>query len=126
MIHRFVPFAPFARALALAALAGLLLAVPRATRAEPFLLPLEREGSWTASDKTLHFAGSAALALSARAAGRREEASIGIAFGFGILKEAYDGTLKPVRAGRGASRKDLVVDLLGAAAGVFLFRALDR
>jgi len=117
---------PVARVVVLLALASVSIAAPAAALAKPFLLPLEREGSWVASDKSLHFAGSAALALSARAAGRGEEASFGISFGFGIVKEAYDATLKPAGPGRGASRKDIVVDLLGAAAGILLFRVLDR
>jgi uncharacterized protein YfiM (DUF2279 family) len=111
--------------LALALLATFLRA-PDAARAEPFLLPLEREGAWLGSDKTLHFAGSAALAMTARVEGRREEAAFVFAVGVGVAKELYDAALKPARHGRGASRKDLVVDLLGAAAGIVLLRALDR
>jgi uncharacterized protein YfiM (DUF2279 family) len=118
------PVSPRTALLLALCVASLLAPLP--TRADPLLLPREREGSWLASDKTLHFAGSAALALSAQVEGRRECAALGFAVGIGVAKELYDATLKPRRAGRGASRKDLVVDLLGAAAGIALFRALDR
>jgi len=120
------PTRRLARSLALLALTSVSIAAATPGRAEPFLLPLEREGSWVEADKSLHFAGSAALALSARATGRGEEASFGIAFGIGVVKEAYDGTMKSARFGRGASRKDVVVDALGAAAGILLLRILER
>ena len=45
--------------------------------------------------------------------------------GIGVLKEIYDVTLKPPGK-RGASWKDLVADVLGAAAGVAIAGALDR
>jgi uncharacterized protein YfiM (DUF2279 family) len=44
----------------------------------------------------------------------------------GVAKEIYDVTLKPRRLGRGASRKDLVADLIGAVAGVVIVAAADR
>jgi uncharacterized protein YfiM (DUF2279 family) len=44
----------------------------------------------------------------------------------GVAKEIYDATLKPRRLGRGASRKDLGADLLGALAGVLIVAAVDR
>lgn len=95
-------------------------------RGEPLFLPLEREGSWIASDKTLHFAGSFALAASLRIQGQEEGTAVGVTFSAGMAKEIYDAMLKPARYGRGASRKDLVVDLLGAAAGILFVRAVDR
>ena len=95
-------------------------------RAERLFLPLDREGSWLASDKTLHFAGSFALAASLRIQGQEEGAALGMTFGVGMAKEIYDAAFKPARCGRGASRKDLVVDLLGAAAGILFIRAVDR
>jgi uncharacterized protein YfiM (DUF2279 family) len=92
----------------------------------PFLLPRDREGSWLASDRQLHFAGSLAISASLRVEGRsRAEAVVG-SFAVGVAKEIYDAALKPRRLGRGASRKDLVADLLGALAGVALIAAVDR
>ncbi len=92
----------------------------------PFFLQREREGSWLASDRQLHFAGSLAIAASLRVEGRsRAEAVVG-SFAVGVAKEIYDAALKPRRLGRGASRKDLVADLLGALAGVALIAAVDR
>jgi len=120
---------PGARRLALgsllaASLAAAALAPP--ARAERIFLPLDREGPWLGSDKTLHFAGSLALAASLRIEGRDEGSAIGVTFGLGVAKEVYDAAFKPARHGRGASRKDLVADLLGAVAGIFLVRAIDR
>ena len=105
--------------------AALLLAGARA-RAEPFLLPLEKEGAWAASDRQVHAAASFAIAASLRVEGRTRAEAIGITFGVGIAKEVYDATIKPRSLGRGASRKDLVADLLGAAAGLLLVVALER
>lgn len=103
-----------------------VLAAPAgAARAERIFLPLDREGSWTGSDKTLHFAGSFWMASALRVEGKDEGTAVGISFGVGVAKEVYDAAFKPARLGRGASRKDLVVDLLGAAAGVFVFSVLD-
>jgi uncharacterized protein YfiM (DUF2279 family) len=89
-------------------------------------LPLEREGPWLGSDKTLHLAGSLAIAASLRVEGRSERAAAGLTLGLGLAKELYDAAWKPAGRGRGASRKDLVMDLLGAAAGIMLLRAVDR
>jgi uncharacterized protein YfiM (DUF2279 family) len=47
-------------------------------------------------------------------------------FSVGLLKEAYDATIRPRRLQRGASWKDLVVDLAGAAAGIAVLSAIDR
>jgi len=90
--------------------------------ADPFLLPSEKQGSWTASDKELHFASALAISASFRAADRSQAASFGIAVGVGTLKELFDGAVR----GRGASWKDLVVDIAGAAAGFLIVDALDR
>lgn len=95
-------------------------------RGEPFLLPPESQGGWTAADKQLHFAGSLAIAASIRVAGGTEGQAFGGTVGIGMLKEVYDATLKPKRSGRGASWKDLAVDILGAAAGIALVAAMDR
>jgi len=127
--------------LAGALLAGALLACA-AARAEPapdpaaptpapapasrLLLPSAEEGPWLRSDRALHFAASLALSASWRIEGRDRAAAIGLSLGAGVAKEIYDAALKPRRLGRGASRKDLVADLLGAAAGVLLLDALDR
>jgi len=106
--------------------AALAIAMPAVSaRAERIFLPLDREGSWTGSDKALHFAGSFWMASALRVEGRNEGAAVAISFGVGVAKEVYDAAFKPARLGRGASRKDLVVDLLGAAAGVLVFSALD-
>jgi uncharacterized protein YfiM (DUF2279 family) len=115
---------------ALAVLLGLVLAsLPPgapALRAEPLFLPVERESSWVAPDRQVHFAGSLAIAASLRVEGRTTRDAVALAFGVGIAKEIYDAALKPRRLGRGASRKDLVADLLGAAAGALLVVALER
>ena len=120
--------ARFALPLAASALA-LALAMAGASRpaaAEPFLLPMAREGAWTAPDRLLHFGGSLAIAASLRVEGRGRSESLGLTVGVGVAKEVYDAAFKPRRFGRGASRKDLLADLAGAAAGVLLLQALDR
>ncbi len=107
-------------------LLGLALAVgPRGAAADPLFLPADREGSWVAADKQLHFAGSLAIATSLRVTGLRDGEAAAGAFGIAALKEVYDATLKPRARGRGASWKDLVVDLLGVGAGILLASALD-
>jgi uncharacterized protein YfiM (DUF2279 family) len=111
-------------ALLVASLSSAAGAAP--ARAERIFLPLDREGPWLGSDKTLHFAGSLAIAASLRIEGRDESSALGVTMGLGVAKEVYDAAFKPARYGRGASRKDLVVDLLGAAAGILFVRAIDR
>lgn len=106
--------------------AAVLLGTARPAAAEPFLLPSEREGAWTAPDRQLHFAGSLAIASSLRVEGRARSDALAITVGIGIAKELYDATLKPRRLGRGVSRKDLVADLAGAVAGILLLAAFDR
>ena len=101
-------------------------AAPYPATAEPFLLPSEREGSWTAPDRQLHFAGSLAIASSLRIEGRDRAEALALTVGIGVAKEIYDATLKPRRLGRGVSRKDLVADLAGAVAGILLLAAFDR
>ena len=113
-------------AVLLAATADVLLAAPRHAAAEPFLLPLEREGAWTAPDHQLHFAGSLAIASSLRVEGRAGSDALMLTVGIGVAKELYDATLKPRRLGRGVSRKDLVADVAGALAGILLLAAFDR
>lgn len=110
----------------LAAVALAAHAAPRPAPAEPFLLPSEREGSWTAPDRQLHFAGSLAIASSLRVEGRDRADALALTVGIGIAKELYDATLKPRRLGRGVSRKDLVADVAGAVAGILLLAAFDR
>jgi uncharacterized protein YfiM (DUF2279 family) len=114
----------FAAALALAA--GALLVAPAPAAADPFLLPCGREGPWTAPDRQVHFAGSLAIAASLRVEGRSRMESVAGTVVIGVAKEVYDATLKPRRLGRGASRKDLAADLLGALAGVLILAAIDR
>ncbi len=100
---------------------------PALAAASGLLLPREEEGSWLAADHELHFAASMAIAASWRVEGRDRGTAFALTAGVGLLKETYDATLKPRRLGeRGMSRKDLVSDLLGAAAGLLLLRALDR
>jgi uncharacterized protein YfiM (DUF2279 family) len=114
------------RSFALAALAALCLAVaalPAPARATVFLSSVD-QGSWTAADKQLHFAGSLAIASSIRVTGRSEAKSFTAAVSVGVLKEVYDATIKPT-AKKGASWKDLAADILGAAAGVLLLRAME-
>lgn len=120
---------PLASRLALAFIVAATLAsacMAPAARAERIFLPLDREGPWLGSDKTLHFAGSFAIAASLRTEGRDEGSAVGATLGLGVAKEIYDAAFKPARHGRGASRKDLVVDLLGATAGILFVRAIDR
>ena len=97
-----------------------------AAPAEPLFLPAASQGGWLAADKELHFAGCLAISASLRVAGRSDGESFGGAIGVGVLKEIYDGTLKPRRKGHGASWKDLAADILGAAAGIAIVGALDR
>ena len=112
--------------LVLAAVSLAAHVAPRPAPAEPFLLPVEREGSWTAPDRQLHFAGSLAIASSLRVEGRDRGDALALTVGIGIAKELYDATLKPRRLGRGVSRKDLVADVAGAVAGILLLAAFDR
>ena len=121
---RGAPWAPLASVLSLAG-ALVLAALPSPSRAEPFLLSPAEQGSWTAADKELHAAGSLAIAASIRVTGRSEGQAFAGAVSIGLLKEVYDATLKPAPAHRGASWKDLAADVLGAAAGVLLLRAME-
>ena len=114
------------RAALLSALLGLLAAAaPRGSLAEPLFLPAERQGSWTAADKQLHFAGSLALAASLHVKGWDEGESIGATIGAGLLKEIYDATIKPGAKSRGVSIRDLAADVLGAVAGALLVSTLE-
>lgn len=110
-----------------AALAGGAVLVPQRAAATRLLLSRGEEGSWLATDHELHFAASMAIVASLRVEGRDRAGAFALTAGVGLLKETYDATLKPRRLGeRGMSRKDLVSDLLGAAAGLLLLRALNR
>jgi uncharacterized protein YfiM (DUF2279 family) len=104
--------------------AAALLVLPGQARATIFLSSTE-QGSWTAADKELHAAGSLAIAASIRVTGRSDAESFTAAVSVGVLKEIYDATLKPAPHKRGASWKDLAADILGAAAGVLLVRAME-
>ena len=106
--------------------AAVLLTGTAGARAEPVFLPAEAEGAWARADRQVHFAGSLAIAASLRVEGRSRAASLGGAVLVGVAKEVYDAAIKPRRLGRGASRKDLAADLLGAVAGVLLVAAMDR
>ena len=121
-------FCPAPRRVALALLLAAAIGVPTASRAERLFLPREMEGPWLSSDKTLHFAASFAIAVSCRVEGRSEGESAGVTIGVGVAKEFYDATIRPARPGapRGASRKDLLMDLVGTAAGILFIRAIDR
>ena len=101
-----------------------VLAMPSSARAEPLFLPASEQGAWTASDKQLHFAASFAIAASLSVKGWSEGESVGATVGIGVLKEAYDATLKPSRV-KGVSLRDLAADVLGAVAGVLLVSAID-
>jgi len=98
----------------------------RRAAADPLFLGSAAQGSWSAADKQLHFAGSLAIAASLKVAGCSDAQSFGGAVAVGVLKEIHDATLKPSHRGRGASRKDLAMDLLGAAAGIAIVDAMDR
>jgi uncharacterized protein YfiM (DUF2279 family) len=104
--------------------AALALAAPRGARSEPLFLPASEQGGWTAADKQLHFAASFAIAASLSVKGWGEEESVGATIGIGLLKEAYDATIKPSKT-KGVSLRDLAADVLGAVAGVMLVRAMD-
>lgn len=109
--------------------AWLLLAVvacPIPARAEAETASSPTRDAWLASDKQLHASASLAIAASIRVTGGTEWQSFGGAAGVGILKEAIDAARKSKRGGRGASWKDLVADLVGAAAGVAIVAAMDR
>jgi len=108
------------------ALLALLPLVPVGAEGAPLLLSSADQGSWLAADKELHFAASLAIAASLRVEGRPRETALAMTFGAGLLKEAYDATIKPRRFRRGASWKDLVFDLAGAAAGIAVLNAIDR
>lgn len=109
------------------AFAAIFLAAGTApAAADPFLIPCSREGAWTAPDRQVHFAASLAIAASLRVEGRSRLESVAGTAVIGVAKEIYDATLKPRRLGRGASRKDLGADLLGALAGVLIVAAVDR
>ena len=118
------PRARAALAAALSLSVAVLLALPCPARATVFLSSAD-QGSWTAADKELHAAGSLAIAASIRVTGRSEAESFSAAVSVGVLKEIYDATLKPAPSKRGASWKDLAADILGAAAGVLLLRAME-
>jgi uncharacterized protein YfiM (DUF2279 family) len=102
------------------------LLLPCGAHAESFFLPREQEGPWLRADRQVHFGGSMAISASLRVQGSSKEGAVAGTFAIGIAKEIYDATLKPKHLGRGASRRDLVADLLGAAAGVLLVAAIDR
>lgn len=104
--------------------AAVLLVLPQPAQATVFLSSAE-QGSWTAADKELHAVGSLAIAASIRVTGRSDAESFTAAVSVGVLKEIYDATLKPSPHKRGASWKDLAADILGAAAGVLLVRAME-
>ena len=112
-----------------AAVALLLTAILLATSPAParatVLLSSAEQGSWTAADKELHFASCLAIATSLRVTGTTDAQAFTGAVTVGVLQEVYDATLKPAPAKRGASWKDLVADIAGAAAGVLLLRAMD-
>jgi uncharacterized protein YfiM (DUF2279 family) len=102
----------------------LVLWWPCGVRAEPVFLSASEQGGWTAADKQLHFAASFAIAASLSVKGWDEGESVGATIGIGILKEAYDATIKPSKP-RGVSIRDLAADVLGAVAGVLLVSAMD-
>ena len=108
------------------ALLTLLLLLPVGAEGAPLLLSSADQGSWLAADKELHFAASLAIAASLRVEGRPRETALAMTFSVGLLKEAYDATIRPRRFQRGASWKDLIVDLAGAAAGIAVLDAIDR
>jgi uncharacterized protein YfiM (DUF2279 family) len=104
----------------------LTLSLASGPAAAGVFLPADAQGGWTAADKEIHFASCLAISASLRAGGRTDAESFGCAVGIGVLKEVYDATLKPHPRRRGASWKDLVADVLGAAAGIAIVGALDR
>jgi len=120
------PRAALRTAAAIVALTSALSLTPGYAAASSLFLPADAQGSWTASDKQIHFASCLAISVSLSVAGRADGESFGCAVGIGVLKEVYDATLKPDRSRRGVSWKDLVADVLGAAAGIAIVGALDR
>ncbi|HEY3155596.1 MAG TPA: hypothetical protein VGK76_03070 [Candidatus Eisenbacteria bacterium] len=124
--RKVIPRVGVAAALALLALLPLVPGFSVGAEGAPLLLPSADQGSWVAADKELHFAASLAIAASLRVEGRPRETALAMTFSVGLLKEAYDATIRPRRLRRGASWKDLVVDLAGAAAGIAVLDAIDR
>jgi len=124
--RKVIPRVGVAVALALLALLPLVPGSSAGAEGAPLLLPSADQGSWLAADKELHFAASLAIAASLRVEGRPRETALAMTFSVGLLKEAYDATIRPRRLQRGASWKDLVVDLAGAAAGIAVLSSIDR
>lgn len=124
-----MPLPPFRLTVRAAALLAALAIAPLAygsAAAADLFLPPSAQGGWTAADKELHFAGCLAISASLRVAGRSDGESFGAAVGVGVAKEIYDAAFKPRRLRRGASWRDLIADVLGAAAGVAIVGALKR
>ena len=124
--RKVIPRVGVGLALALLGLLLLLPGFPVGAEAASLLLSSADQGSWLAADKELHFAASLAIAASLRVEGRPRETALAMTFSVGLLKEAYDATIRPRRLQRGASWKDLIVDLAGAAAGIAVLDAIDR
>lgn len=82
-----------------------------------FWIPAAEDGPLWRPDRLQHFSLSATLVLGASAAGARDSESAAAALSLGMVKEWIDA-----RHGRGASRGDLLADVLGTAAGLLAWR----
>jgi len=72
--------------------------------------------SWTGRDKTLHFLGGAAVGAAVTLATDRPAYGIAAGAAVGLAKELYDTQHRSTHT---PSSKDLVVTVLGAAAGSY-------
>ena len=109
-------------ALAPLSLAHAQSATPDSSRAdEPalanhtFLLPHAQEGSLLRDDRFQHATLSASLVIGASCAGAKDGQAAGAVLSVGVLKEIFDW-----RRGSGASRLDLLADVLGVGLGLLI------
>jgi len=88
-----------------------------APAARSLWLPRAEEGSIFREDRWQHASLSASLVMGASAAGASDGAAAGSVVALGILKEYLDS-----RRGSGASRLDLVTDVVGVGLGLLIVR----
>jgi len=91
--------------------------VKRAPAAQGLWLPRSEEGSLFREDRYQHATLSASLVLGATSAGVRDGPAAAGVLACGALKEWLDS-----KRGSGASRLDLVADVIGVAAGLWISR----
>lgn len=91
--------------------------VPLSPAARGLWLPRAEEGSLFREDRFQHATLSASLVIGATSAGAKDAPAAAGALACGALKEWLDH-----RRGSGASRLDLVADVIGVAAGLLIVR----